>query len=188
MKNYMKYTLILLCGVILGACLQFFLSFPLSRKVKLSSGCDGNESSPRIAGLSVNYMWQGRGTLPNTIEKGNGLAHYDDWRLVDGAIVRIIREDYANWGDAFEAMSRRLIGAKSVCQAGPIGDDESFILPQGNLARVLAVFEDDRHEKPVEIITATAFDQAPGSMLEIIQAPTIAHALAKERGYYREDF
>ena len=139
-----------------------------------------NENPLLVNKLSIDDVWQSRGTLPKTINEGDGIAHYDEWKMVDGAIVRVVREQYANWGGAHEALALRLKGSRSICQRGRMEEGSNLYAdPEGTSSRVIALF-DQNQSKHVEIITAIECDEQPCSILEVFQASSLAHALAME--------
>jgi len=152
----------------------------------IPAACGGNEDTSLIKRLSIDQVWIGRGKVGQTL--GNSEANYDDWRTTDGVIVRHIEERYDSWGKAHEAFAKRLIGAKSVCQYGPTDDEGSLVDKDGTLSRALAVFDDNKGQNRVEIVIAIEFVEHPGSMMKIIQAPSIVHALATEKMHYRWDY
>jgi hypothetical protein len=172
-------------GILSGIFLSYLINFWSLRKMEMPQACGGKEDQSLIKKLSIDQVWVGRGQIDRTL--GDGIANYDEWRTTDGIIVRYIEEGYDSWGKAHEAFAKRVIGAKSVCQYGPTEDGGVFIDKEGFWSRAVTVFNEDRGQNKVEIIIAFEFNEFPGSMLKIIQAPSLVHALAKEKSHYRWD-
>lgn len=188
MKRYAKYILIfVLCGAVSVFVYYWKIGYS-ENKNKLPDVCGENENPVMVEELSINQVWESRGDIPKTINEDNSPAHYQEWRLTDNSKVRVIEERYANWGLAHEAIGKRLKNAQDVCQRGQISHNGSLIDSKGYKTRVISKSNDKEHPFSVEILIARECEEIRCSFLTIIQAQSLAHALAKEEAYGRIDY
>ena len=146
-----------------------------------------------VESSSLDNSYSGSVPCEPTIPGGDAKATYTDHVFTTGAYrgnaVRLIVEEYSTWGQAHEALGKRIIGAGRVCQTQHSDNRGEVIDSDGSSTRVIAHLPATGVDRDrIEILTAQVDTWRKGSRLQIVVAPSIEVALVYERAMYMEDF